>query len=153
IGLEESRIARGKAVVDPDVLTLDPSVASQRLGKGRHNPLAQWIVLGESYQYADTAHPIRLLGVPGDWPCCGSAENREELAPPHTMTSSARASGDCCVPLSWPGNWKSSTLERAAWSWRSICRQLGTAGQGRLEPFTRVECDRWSRRTANGSIG
>src|SRR6516164_3331210 len=91
MGLEEGRIARGKAVVDPDVLTLDPSEASQRLGKGRHNPLAQWIVLGESYQYADTAHPIRLLGVPDERTCRRRGENGDKLPSSHSITSSARA--------------------------------------------------------------
>ena len=46
IGLEESRIARGKAVVDPDILALDPPETPERLRKGRHTCPSDRVVLG-----------------------------------------------------------------------------------------------------------
>jgi hypothetical protein len=33
------------------------------------------------------------------------------------------------------------------------CEIGGMSAKGRLEPFTRIERDRWSRRTANGLTG
>src|SRR4029077_11814610 len=64
IGLEERWIARGKAIVDPDILPLGPPETSQRLCKGRHKCLSPRVGLGVSYHYADTANPLRLLRVP-----------------------------------------------------------------------------------------
>ena len=82
IGLEESWIARGKAVVDPDILTLDPPETPQRLHKGRHICLSERVVLGESDQHANAANPLGLLGVPGERPCRRPAERGDERAPP-----------------------------------------------------------------------
>ena len=66
IGLEERRIARSKAIVDPDILTLDPAQVFQRIRKGRDTCPIDGIVLGKSVQYADAAHPLRKLSVAGE---------------------------------------------------------------------------------------
>src|SRR6516164_8675014 len=47
IGLEERWLTRGKPVVDPDVLTFDPSETPQRLRKGRYTFLSSLVVFGE----------------------------------------------------------------------------------------------------------
>src|SRR5262249_6325725 len=49
-----------------------------------------WVVLGVRHQDADSLHLVRLLRPRREWPRGGStAEKRDELAPPHSTTSSA----------------------------------------------------------------
>jgi hypothetical protein len=38
---------------------------------------------------------VVLLGVPTEWPCRRTTQERDELAPFYSITSSARASKDC----------------------------------------------------------
>src|SRR5262249_45619591 len=66
---EERRITRGKAIVDPDILTLDPAQAFQRTRKGRESCPIDGIVLEKRVQYAEAANPLGLLRVPGKRPC------------------------------------------------------------------------------------
>src|SRR5262249_7440384 len=85
---------------EPDVTFLFPAdrlhVAPERLGECLNDVLA----IGP--QYADHGH--RLLRARRERPCSHSApEQRYELAPPHSMTSSARAS-------SLSGIWRPSVL-------------------------------------------
>src|SRR5262249_49384872 len=49
------------------------------------------------HQHADAAHPISLLRFRCDWPRNNSAEKRNELAPPHSITSSARERTDAGI--------------------------------------------------------
>src|SRR5215472_18760203 len=49
------------------------------------------VALGKPHQHADAAHPISLLRSRCDWPRNNSAEKCDELAPPHSITSSAVA--------------------------------------------------------------
>src|SRR6516225_2113717 len=81
IGRRQSWIAGGKSVVDLDILALDPPETPEGLREGVDTCPSKRVVLAESHQHADTAHPLRLLGVPGDEP-----------APSHSITSSARSS-------------------------------------------------------------
>jgi hypothetical protein len=50
------------------------------------------IVRGESHEHADAPHPLRPLRARGKRPCGRrAAEQGDERAPPHSITSSARA--------------------------------------------------------------
>src|SRR5262249_60568755 len=49
------------------------------------------IIHCEIHQDADPTLSIRLLRARGERPRCRAAEKRDELAPPHSMTWSARA--------------------------------------------------------------
>src|SRR6516225_3331703 len=89
IGRRQSWIAGGKSVVDLDILALDPPETSEGLREGVDTCPSKRVVLAESHQHADTAHPLRLLGVPGERPGCGSAEHGDEPAPSHSISSSA----------------------------------------------------------------
>jgi hypothetical protein len=82
ICLEERWITRGKAVVDPDILALDPPKAPKRLRKRVHACLSDRVVLGPRHQYANAANPLGLLCVPGERPRRCSAEHGDERAPP-----------------------------------------------------------------------
>src|SRR5262249_29679370 len=64
-------------------------------GRGGASPLR--VVLGERDHHADPPHPIVLLRARRNRPRrqrprCRAAESRYECAPPHSITSSARAS-------------------------------------------------------------
>src|SRR5262249_20919789 len=85
------RIARGKAIVDPDILPYDPPEVRQRLTNRRHACASFRVVLRLREQHADTAQPLGLLGMPAERPRCHPAERGDELASSHSMTSSARA--------------------------------------------------------------
>src|SRR5262245_4897196 len=54
--------------------------------------LPQWRAGGGRRQHADLAHPLRLLRARRQWPHPRTAEQCNELAPFHSITSSARAS-------------------------------------------------------------
>ena len=84
VSLEETRVVRGIAVLDPDIPSVARPQTAQRIGKGRR--MRTPVVLGPRHQHADAAHPLGLLGVPGERPCGGSAEDGDELAPVHSMT-------------------------------------------------------------------
>src|SRR5215831_12865165 len=77
--LDERWIAPSKAVVDPDVLALDPGETPQGLVKSRHNPPGQRVILRERHQHADAADLLPLLRAPHKRPCCGRAEHGDEL--------------------------------------------------------------------------
>src|SRR5262249_24788753 len=47
---------------------------------------------GRAHEHADASHPLRLLRARRERPRRRAAEQRNELAPPHSITSSARAS-------------------------------------------------------------
>jgi hypothetical protein len=82
VGFEETYIACGKAVVDPDIFALDPPETPQRIRKGRHNSMSERVVLRETYQHANTAKPLSLLCMTSERPSCSGPENSDELAPP-----------------------------------------------------------------------
>src|SRR5262249_24430135 len=51
------------------------------------------VVRARGHQHADAPHPLALLRARRERPRgCRTAEQRHELAPPHSITSSARAS-------------------------------------------------------------
>src|SRR5262249_10590800 len=53
--------------------------------------LRLWVVGGQIHEQADATHPLALLRARRERPCCRrTAEKRDELAPSHSITSSAR---------------------------------------------------------------
>jgi hypothetical protein len=59
------------------------------------------IIRDESREHADPPHSLRLLRARGERPRSRAAEQRDETAPPHSMTSSARPSsmGGTSMPI------------------------------------------------------
>src|SRR5262249_47874640 len=79
-------------MLDPNVAVLHPSERlkslSERIGAGFYF----WIVLGECMQEHNAPHPLRLLRARRERPRRRAAKQHDELAPFHSITSSARAS-------------------------------------------------------------
>src|SRR5262249_13768473 len=89
------------SIVDPHVLTDGPAQLLQPLMESCEARLSFSIIGGGIHEHADPAH-LRLL-----CPCrerprgCRTAEKRYELAPPHSITSSAcaRRLGGTAMPI------------------------------------------------------
>src|SRR5262245_49576560 len=90
---QTARVAGGPAILDPDVATIPPTKVRKRLRKRGNQGLLIGITLFSSHQHADAPHLIRLLPARRDRPRGrGAAEQSDELAPLHSITSSARPS-------------------------------------------------------------
>src|SRR5262249_20100535 len=86
---------RRPATVDPDAAVVRPSEPLEFLLERGQAGLIFGIVLGSRHQHADPAHPLRLLRARGERPRSRRpAEQRDEFAPFHSITSSARSSND-----------------------------------------------------------
>src|SRR5262245_28707886 len=80
-------------MLNPKVVSLDPSQLPQPVFERGHARLCLRVTGGKAHQHADPPHLLRLLRPGRDRPCGRrAAEQRDELAPPHSITSSARAS-------------------------------------------------------------
>jgi hypothetical protein len=75
------------ADVDPHVAAIAPAQLLQGLLERREAGLAEWIVCGPVHEHADTPHPLGLLCVCSKRPRCRSGEQRDELAPFHSIES------------------------------------------------------------------
>src|SRR5262249_47761432 len=83
------------ANIDAEILALNPSKLPERLHECRQIRFSHRIGRRKAHQHADTP---RLLRPRRERPCCSrAAEQRDELAPPHSITSSARASSAAAV--------------------------------------------------------
>src|SRR5262245_736571 len=76
----------GPAVFDGDVSTLDKAGFGQPSAESRRQCLR--ITRGPAADKSDHRH-CRLLPPRREWPRRRAAEQRDELAPPHSITSSA----------------------------------------------------------------
>src|SRR5262249_42012374 len=77
---------------DADVAPFDPSERRESLLKGSDASLVLRIAVGKSVQKGDPAHSsARLRGRRQRPRCRRAAEQRDELAPVHSITPSARA--------------------------------------------------------------
>src|SRR5215471_18070642 len=85
-------VARGPVIVRPDVACFRPTQVLQRLAERRNARLCLRIALGKAHQHADPPHPLALLRARRERPRSRRAEQRDELAPLHSSTSSARCS-------------------------------------------------------------
>src|SRR5262249_7114915 len=91
------------AVVDPDVLADRPPQLLQTLRKRREAGVRLWIVGLHGHQHTDAPHPFGLLRARRERPRGRAADQRDELAALHSITSSARAS--TVVGMSRPRAW------------------------------------------------
>src|SRR5262249_20795357 len=82
----------GKTSIDADIVTLRPSEPLEFLSKFRGACFGFRIVLGEAHQHRDVPHALALLRTERQRPRRGRANKRDEFAPVHSITSSARAS-------------------------------------------------------------
>src|SRR5262245_46658578 len=86
-------IACIKTIVDSDVVVDVPPCLLKPVLEHPDAGLCFWIVLQQRHQHPDPAHALALLRTRRKRPRCRrAAKQRDELAPPHSITSSARAS-------------------------------------------------------------
>src|SRR5262245_2168799 len=89
----QPKIAGGPAELEAAVSAVDPAELPQRSHKRRHAGLNFRVSLGPRHQHTDPPHPIGLLRARRERPRHRhAAEQRDELAPLHSITSSASAS-------------------------------------------------------------
>src|SRR5262249_14422079 len=81
------------ADIEPHVAAFDPTQFLQPLSERAEPWLIVRIVLVRQDD-ADKAYPLRLLSLRRVRTCGGGANQRDELAPPHSITSSARVISD-----------------------------------------------------------
>src|SRR5262245_18699817 len=87
------RIGCGKAMINPHIAAVTPAQLLQPLLECRKALLVLLIVHGRGREHADAPHPLALLAARRERPRRRrAAEQRDELAPSHSITSSARAS-------------------------------------------------------------
>src|SRR5262245_45182022 len=79
------------ARVDLQVAAFVPAELAQRLLECREASYGIWIVIHRTDEHADPPYPVRLLRARRERPCNRAAEHRDERAPPHSITSSARS--------------------------------------------------------------
>src|SRR5262249_47501124 len=86
-------ITGAPAGVDPHVAAINPAQFLQPLQECREASLALRIVCRQAHEHADAPHALPLLRARRGRPSCSrAAEERDELAPLHSITSSASAS-------------------------------------------------------------
>src|SRR5262249_11375333 len=87
------KIASAPAVFDADVLADGPTQFLQALQKRRVTALRICVVRGQVHKYTNLPHSAGWLCPSRERPRCRrAAEQRDELAARHSITSSARAS-------------------------------------------------------------
>src|SRR5262245_26494113 len=101
VPLKKVWLARGPSIVDLHIPPVDPTQRLQSFSKRLGARNRDWVVSSQVHQRADTSHALALLRPRRDRPCRSrAAEQRDELAPDHSITSSARAS--IVGGTSWP---------------------------------------------------
>src|SRR5262249_49710744 len=92
---EHIRITIAPAKFDPEIAAFSPPQLRESTPQRRNRRLPSRIALNKAHEHADQPHPVRLL-LPArhDRQRCSAANERDELAPPHSITSSARASSE-----------------------------------------------------------
>src|SRR5262249_26751467 len=85
-------IARDPAHVDAHVTTVRPAQLLEPLPERRNVSLSGRLAFREMDEHSNAADALALLRPRRERPCCCSAEQRDELAPLHSITSSAMAS-------------------------------------------------------------
>src|SRR6516165_6687158 len=85
-------IGCGKAVINPHIVAVGPAQLLQPLLECRKAYLVFLIAHTRGREHADTPHPLALLRTRRKQPPHRAAEQHDELAPLHSITSSASAS-------------------------------------------------------------
>src|SRR5262249_24725233 len=83
--------AWGPPDLELDVASFNPAELLKSLPQGRNVALGLRVVRGGVHHDADTPHPLGLLRARCKRPRRRAAKQGDELAPPHSITSSARA--------------------------------------------------------------
>jgi hypothetical protein len=78
----------------PDTAALYPAEILKSLAQRRDAGLPYRIVRGEWHEQADAPHPLSLLCMRRERPCCRAAENGDEFPPPHSRASSSMVRPD-----------------------------------------------------------
>src|SRR5499427_10858019 len=86
-------IVLAPAGVDPDVAAVAPSQLLQGLLERRQLDLTAWIVRGPVHEHTEPPHPLALLPACRERPRRRAAEQCDELAPFHSITSSMLRQG------------------------------------------------------------
>src|SRR5262249_17480022 len=98
------RKTRAPSDVNSCVSAVGPSYSTELRSERCKATLCLRIVCGQIHEHTDAPHPLGLLRAPRDRPRHGrAAEQRDELAASHSITSSAWASnvGDIVRPSAW----------------------------------------------------
>ena len=69
--------------VHPHVAAIGPTQARERLSEHREATLLLGIVFVAHHEHADAPYAVALLRARHERPCCRTAEERDELPPPH----------------------------------------------------------------------
>jgi hypothetical protein len=77
--------------VHPHVTAIGPAQVRKRLRERRVAKLPLRIVFVEPGEHADAPHARVLLRAHSERPCCRAADQADELAPVHSITSVAMA--------------------------------------------------------------
>src|SRR5262249_46080705 len=96
------RVARTPAIDELDIAALYPAQRVKGLLEN-HDPRLSFRVIRDSHQYTNAPHAIGRLRARRQRPRRRAAEQRDELAPLHSITSSARASsvGETSIPIAF----------------------------------------------------
>src|SRR5207245_2659960 len=89
---KDAGVAGHPAIVDLEVAAVDPTQIREAPRERREVVPKIGIVFGRRHQHADAPHSFALLRPRGQRPCRRAAEQRDELAAFHSITSSARVS-------------------------------------------------------------
>jgi hypothetical protein len=84
-------VTAGPTKVHPHVAAIAPTQVRKRLSEGGVAKLPLRIVFVERHEHADAAYPLGLLRLRRERPRRRAAEKCDELAPVHSIISSARA--------------------------------------------------------------
>src|SRR5262245_49854223 len=83
-GLNATRIGVPPAIVDPNILTVFPAELLKPFAENADALADIGIAFGDRHQNTKPPNPVWLLRVSGQRPCCRrTAQNFDELAPPH----------------------------------------------------------------------
>src|SRR5262249_29770605 len=88
-------IVRAPTIVDPHVAADGPAKFPEPLQERRIAGLCFRLVRSDGGKHADPPHALALLRARRERPRCRAAEQRDEIAAPHSITSSAMASSVC----------------------------------------------------------
>src|SRR5215204_1651318 len=80
-----------KAIVDSHIATFRPSKLLKRLSESGEALFHLRIVFSEANQHTDASHPLSWLRPCRYRPCPRATNKAKKFAPPHSITSSARA--------------------------------------------------------------
>src|SRR5262245_23911879 len=91
MGADACWVSSAPSIIDTDAAAIVPAQLLQHFAESLEIVLLLNI-FGERVEHADAPHALTLLRARHERPCGRAADQRDELPPPHSMTSSAVAS-------------------------------------------------------------